>query len=662
MTDQPTGVEHFESGVQTTPLIDLRGASRTYAPASGVRVEALRDVSLRICPGELVAVVGHSGSGKTTLMNILGCLDRPTGGEYLIAGQEVDGLDADELARLRRETFGFVFQNYKLIATASARENVELPGLYSGLRPSERGARASELLSVLGIEDCAERPPAELSGDQQQGVAIARALMNGARVMLADEPTGALDSRTGDEVVGELDRLADAGRTVILITHDPRVAARARRRIELVDGRVTADTARTPTRDFSRRSLPISRPELPETPRDIIANGAEILRTAFRSLRANLLRTSLTLLGILIGVASVVALMLIGEGSRVQVMESVHAAGADLMTVRPNPNAPGAPAELTMEGVLFIRSAVSNVREVLPEMRTHLRAQWGGRDLVSPVVATASNLAEVRNWRLASGAFFAKSDGDAYRPVVVIGEGVREELFNEVDAIGQYLLVRGELFRVIGVMEEKGGFWSSELDRTLFVPLGTGSARLTGRWTLDSMTVAVADPQLSERTAQTVKTALERWHGEDTLEVTLNAALLEASAEVLGTFSLLLGSIAGISLLVGGIGIMNMLLTTVTERTREIGIRMAVGARRSDVLRQFLAEAVMVSLAGALAGLIVGTLVGNLVILYSSGDPLFTATPIALAVASALVIGLLFGYGPARRAAQMDPARALAWE
>lgn len=282
--------------------------------------------------------------------------------------------------------------------------------------------------------------------------------------------------------------------------------------------------------------------------------------------------------------------------------------------------------------------------------------------MVSPLLATGSNLPEVRDWELSSGAFFAGGDREIYRPVAVIGDEVRNRVFGERTPIGHFLQIDTELFQIIGVMEEKGGVWDTELDRTVFVPLGSGSARLIGRWVLDSITVEVADPQLVEQTARSVKHVLESWHGENTIEVTLNAQLLKASSEILGTLSLLLGSVAGISLLVGGVGMMNMLLTSVAERTREIGVRMVVGARRSDILRQFLAEAIVVTLAGAFIGLIVGFVGGNLILRYSGGAPLFTLEPIVVALSSAMLIAVVFGYAPARRAVHMHPAQALVVE
>ena len=644
------------------PLIELRGISRTYETTSGIRVEALRDVSVQIRAGEFVAVVGQSGSGKTTLLNLLGCLDQPTCGEYLFDGQRVGGLDTDELSRLRGEAFGFVFQNYNLIANATARENVELPGLYSGVRRWERTKRASGLFARLGIPDCADRLQSQLSGGQQQRAAIARALVNDARVILADEPTGALDSHTGNEVIQEFKRLAGEGRTVVLITHDPAVAAKADRRIKLLDGSVSSDDGE------HQHQVGLAVQSRQDTPQGLVrssgtlSGSAEMLRTSARSLRGNLLRTTLTLLGILIGVASVVALMFIGESSRRQVVDSVYRAGADLMTVRPDTNSDAQSATLGLDDVLSIESGVPGIKSVMPEIKTHLRVKRGAASIWAPVTATSAALPQIRDWPLATGTFFTEHDGKTYEPVAVIGSEVADELFGEEVPVGQYILVGTEMLFVIGVLEERGGIWGSELDRSVFVPLLTGSARLVGRWALDSLMVQVEDPEQVKATAARVKSLLERWHGEGSVDVSVNADLLKAVSEVANSFRLLLGSIAGISLLVGGIGIMNMLLTSVTERTREIGIRMAVGARRSDILRQFLTEAVLLSSAGAVAGLLVGAVVGNLVIEFFGGSPLFTLMPVALALGSALVIGLVFGYAPARRAARMDPARALAWE
>ena len=237
------------------PLIELAGVGRVYrravARGRGVATRALADVTLRIERGEFVAIMGPSGSGKSTLMNILGCLDRPTAGVYRFRGRDVGRLHPDELAALRRESFGFVFQSYNLIGSATARENVELPSAYAGLRRMQRADRAERLLGAFGLGARLTHRPRALSGGEQQRVAIARALMKGGRLILADELTGALDSKSGEDVLGVLADLAASGHTVVVITHDPEVATWAERRIELLDGRVVADR-KTPVRRLPR--------------------------------------------------------------------------------------------------------------------------------------------------------------------------------------------------------------------------------------------------------------------------------------------------------------------------------------------------------------------------------------------------------------------------
>ena len=239
-------------GAAKVPLIELKDICKTFVTGDGdVRVDALRGVSLSIYPGEFVAIMGASGSGKTTLMNVLGCLDRPTAGQYFFAGRDVSQMDSDALAWLRREAFGFVFQSYNLLPNATAEENVEIPAVYAGLGPAERRERAETLLSSLGLGDRLTHRPSQLSGGQQQRVSIARALMNGGQVILADEPTGALDSKSGAEVMTLLTELAAEGHTVILITHDANVAARAHRVIEIKDGEIVRDTGENRGRPLS---------------------------------------------------------------------------------------------------------------------------------------------------------------------------------------------------------------------------------------------------------------------------------------------------------------------------------------------------------------------------------------------------------------------------
>lgn len=300
-----------------TALLRLSGVGRHYGSGEA-RVTALAGVDLEIHAGEFVAIVGQSGSGKSTMMNILGCLDRPNTGRYEVLGRDVASLGPDELAALRRDAFGFVFQRYNLLTDATAAENVEIPAAYAGLGKRERRGQALKLLGKLGLADRGDHRPGQLSGGQAQRVAIARALVNDAPVILADEPTGALDSQSGRDVLALLENLNAEGRTVILITHDPGIAAHAHRIIELRDGKVIADTSkqvdaarRPPAALGTRRALGLA------------SEVGEAVKMALRSMRSNLFRTSLTLLGVVIGVAAVIAMLAIGDGSKQDVLDRI---------------------------------------------------------------------------------------------------------------------------------------------------------------------------------------------------------------------------------------------------------------------------------------------------------------------------------------------------
>ena len=228
------------------PVILTDGLGKVYAAGTPAEVVALRDVDMRIGAGELVSIMGPSGSGKSTLMNLIGCLDTPSSGRYLCDGIDVATLDAEERARLRLDRIGFVFQGFNLLGRMSALENVAMPMGYAGIPRPQRLRHAREALAAVGLAERAEHRPSELSGGQQQRVAIARALVNRPSILLADEPTGALDSRTGEEILALFKRLQDEGHTVVLITHDPGVAAHCDRVLEMHDGRIVAQAGALP--------------------------------------------------------------------------------------------------------------------------------------------------------------------------------------------------------------------------------------------------------------------------------------------------------------------------------------------------------------------------------------------------------------------------------
>ncbi|MBK8199334.1 MAG: MacB family efflux pump subunit [Acidobacteria bacterium] len=642
------------------PLIELRDVQRYYG-AGDTEVRALDGVSLTIQPGEFVAIVGQSGSGKSTLMNILGCLDRPTAGTYTIRGQNIAGLDPDELAALRRQTFGFIFQRYNLLASVSASENVEIPAVYAGLNLAERREKAAGLLSTLGLGERIHHKPGQLSGGQQQRVAVARALVNDAEVVLADEPTGALDSGSSNELLNLLESMHASGRTIILITHDSKVAARARRVIEIRDGKIVSDTGASAQAVSEVKAEPAQR----KGPSPLV-QVIESVKMAFRSLRANLFRTALTLLGVVIGVSAVVAMLAIGEGSRSEVMARFESMGPNLLFVRPG--APGtrmrggAIATLTLDDVKAL-GELDNVIAAVPSRTGNATLRVGGKDYSSSIEGVSEDWPIAQNRDMKYGTFFTKDDVDSRIGVVVLGTTAAGNLFDNVEgAIGQYVFLGGAPFEVAGILEEKGASsWGQDQDDVALVPITTGMMRIFGQSYLSSITIAVDDTKQIAETETAAHDLLMARHGTEDFQIRNTASILASVEETQNSFSILLGSVAAISLLVGGIGVMNIMLVSVSERTREIGVRMATGARRSDIMTQFVVEALVVGGLGGIAGVLIG--LGVCFILSQSGMTIaITALPAILAFSSALGTGLVFGLLPARKAARLDPVMALASE
>src|SRR5689334_6544998 len=624
-------------------------------------VRALDGVSLSIKSGEFVAIMGQSGSGKSTLMNIIGCLDRPTSGSYRVLGKEAANLSPDELAALRRETFGFVFQRYNLLATATAGENVEIPSVYAGLAKHKRMERAVKLLERLGLGDRTDHRPAELSGGQQQRVAIARALVNDPPVILADEPTGALDSHSGDEVLALLKQLHAEGRTIILITHAENVAQHASRIVRIQDGRILEDNGAANER---AAATAVNDRDLSKGV-SLAASMQEALVTAWRSLRVNLFRTVLTLLGIIIGVAAVVAMLAVGEGSRQKVLDRISSFGTNLMLIRPGAAGirnTGDIATLVPDDAAAIKT-LPNIEAALPERSGRATVRLGNIDYQTSVQGTGEDFPSARDWPVAEGQFFNTDDMKHYAAVVVLGRTVAKTMFPNGDSpVGKYVLLKNVPFLVTGVMTERGASPNgSDQDDVIFVPITTGLVRLFGKNYLSSITIKVKDAADIEATQQSVENLLRERHKTEDFSVRNMASFLQAAMETQDTFTLLLGTVAAISLLVGGIGVMNIMLVSVVERTREIGIRMATGARMRDILLQFNIEAAVVCAAGGILGILIGIAAG-MILRYSGMAVIFSITPAVLAFACASATGLIFGYLPARKAAQLDPVVALASE
>ncbi len=648
-----------------TPVIELRGVTKTYFNGD-LATQVLHGIDLKIYPGEFVAIMGASGSGKSTMMNLLGCLDRPTTGTYLFKGQDVSDFDRDELSDLRRESFGFVFQSYNLIAGSTAAENVEVPAMYAGIEPQARHERSRELLTRLGLEERIYFLPNQLSGGQQQRVSISRALMNGGEIILADEPTGALDSKSGEEVMKLLDELSAQGHTVILITHAAEVAQHARRVIEIRDGLIVADPGPT----IPKVSAPVHAWTARKGRMGQLATSFESTKSAVRSLRHNMLRSILTLLGIVIGVGSVITMLAIGDGSKKRIVDAISSLGSNLLNVNAgaNNNQRGSDrgsASLTLEDVDALNAEVKNVIAAVPYQESSKTFRYGENDTQAQVIGTSYRYPEVRSWSVAQGTFFEPEDDKSFAPVAVLGRTVADALFPDgEDPIGKFILMNNLSFQVIGVMSRKGASPNGQdQDEVVIIPYGTNQLRVSGQRYVSRIQVAVEDVKKILETQADIERLMAERHGQVDFRIFNMGAMLDSRVEQEKTMTILLGSIAAISLLVGGIGVMNIMLVSVTERTREIGIRMATGARTGNILQQFLIEALVVSLIGGALGVIAGLGAAWTVGHFFEGTPVaYTLFPVMLAFGSAFAIGLIFGYLPARKAAYLDPVVALSSE
>lgn len=645
------------------PFIELRQVRKSFRQGEN-ETHVLRGITLSIREGEFIAVMGQSGSGKSTLMNVIGCLDQLSTGEYVLEGKIVPDLSRDDLADLRLHTFGFIFQRYNLVAGLTALENVEIPAVYAGVSPLDRRARAVELLTSLGLGDKLHYMPSELSGGQQQRVSIARALVNGGRIILADEPTGALDSRSGAEVMAILHGLNAKGHTVIMVTHDPGLAEQAGRIIRLKDGEMVKDglggSAKPLAVAVLAESPPPERTSLPFRLR-------EALRMGMHSLHVNRFRTLLTMLGIIIGVGSVVTMLAIGNGAKKEVLDRIQAMGTNLLMVRP-----GAPGVRGTGGAVVTLvpsdaealARLPGVEAVVPEMIQPVTVRYGNRDFSTSVDATVTVFPSARNWPVSAGAFFGEEAMARYSQVAVLGQTVVENLFPEQrNIVGEHVLIGNIPFLVVGVMAVKGtDSGGNDLDNMVWVPLSTGSARLFGQRFLRTIAVQAASAQAMPTVQESIRRLLLQRHKTEDFQVRSMASLLETASQTQNTLTWLLGAIAAISLFVGGIGVMNIMMVSVTERTREIGIRMAAGGRSGDVLLQFLSEAVIVCLTGGLIGVSIGIGCGLAVSKAMGWLAVFSSGPIILAFSCAFAVGILFGYLPARKAARLDPVVALATE
>ncbi|MGJ4943311.1 MacB family efflux pump subunit [Bradyrhizobium sp. HKCCYLS1011] len=651
------------------PLIALEKVSRAYASGENT-VYALRELDITIARGEMVAIIGASGSGKSTLMNILGCLDRPTSGSYRIAGREMNSLDPDELAALRREHFGFIFQRYHLLGELTAADNAEVPAVYAGLSPAARRRKAIGLLERLGMDGRTEHRPGQLSGGQQQRVSIARALVNDPDVILADEPTGALDSRSGEEVLRILDEISATGRTVIIVTHDASVARRARRIIELQDGRILSDR---PNPERAGAALV----RTPEAAAQEAASGSwralldrfrEAARMALLAMNAHRLRAFLTMLGIIIGVASVVCVLALGLGSQERVLENINSLGTNTLEVFPGKDFGDTRSGKIRTLVLSdarVLAQETYVDAISPTVSTTSTLRFGAIEVSAQVSGVSEDYFRVKGTKLAAGSFFDHDTVRSYAQDAVIDDNARKALFPDPDVspLGSVILIGKVPCRVVGVTKQQQGGFGSSANPTVYLPYTTVEARFLGNQILRSISLRIGETTPMDAAERAVTSLLTARHATKDFFI-LNTddirQTIQSTAQVL---TLLVAAIAVISLLVGGIGVMNIMLVSVSERVGEIGVRMAVGARRSDILMQFLIEAVLICLLGGSLGIAAALLFGTVFNAFDVGFRLIYS-PLAMvgAAVSSMAIGIGFGYMPARNASRLDPATALARE
>jgi macrolide transport system ATP-binding/permease protein len=647
------------------PLLRVRGLRREF-PSGEDTVVVLDDVNLDIEAGEMVAIVGQSGSGKSTLMNILGCLDRPSAGSYRVAGRETGQLEPDELAALRREHFGFIFQRYHLLGDLSATGNVEVPAVYAGVAGTERRARAEQLLTRLGLADRTGHRPGQLSGGQQQRVSIARALMNGGAVILADEPTGALDSRSGEDVMKILGELNAEGHTIVLVTHDMAVAEHARRIIEIRDGRIVADRRKVPEDPEASTRWQEAPPARGSRLRAARDHFGEAFRMALLAMNSHRLRTFLTMLGIIIGIASVVSVVALGAGAQKKILTDIASLGTNTIEIYPGSGF----GDLRSARVQTLRAtdavalaSQGYVDSATPSVSTSVTAMYRNKMATAQVSGVGAQYFRVKGLKLAQGRFFDIASVEGLQQVVVIDQNTRKQFFGEsADPVGQIILLGNVPARVVAVAKKQSNGFGDNSSLNVWVPYTTAMARMLGQSYVSSITVRVADATPMSAAEQAITRLLKLRHGLQDFYLNNSAQIRETIEQTTRTMTLMIGSIAAIALVVGGIGVMNIMLVSVTERTREIGVRMAVGARRSDIMQQFLIESVLVCLLGGTLGVLLALTLGW--VLESTGvfTLVFSVTSIVVAFTCSSLIGIVFGYLPARSAAQLDPVEALVRE
>ena len=698
------------------PIIRVVNVTRTYH-VGDVDVHALRGINLTVEPGEFIAIMGSSGSGKSTLMSQLGCLDRPSSGEYYLEGVNVAGLTEPELARIRSERLGFVFQSFNLLARTSAIENVALPLFYAAAGTSsgtERTERARASLKLLGLADRERNTPGQLSGGQQQRVAIARALINNPILLLADEPTGNLDTKTSHEIMVTLQALnRERGVTIIVVTHESDIATYADRVITMRDGQVISDERKpaarpqsaTSTAALPAASLPYSQPPAAAAAGagTVHAFALMIVAAAFQALARNKMRSALTMLGVFIGVAALIAMVAVGQGANEAVRKQIESLGTNLLVVVPGAttmggmrSGQGSASTLTVVDADALRREAPAVGSVSYLIRQMGQVQYANQNWTTNIQGVSANYPPITNWQILAGRGISQEDGSSAALVAVLGQTVSRQLFGDESPIGAVIQVKSMPLRIIGVLASKGQTaYGTDQDDLVMVPFTTAERKVLGvaapsqqqvplNWVYPSppnpynlqqrlmgyvnqIYVQATDASKIQPAISEVTDILMRRHhirpgNINDFSVRNLSQIAETAESSSRIMALLLAAVASISLIVGGIGIMNILLVSVTERTREIGLRMAIGARRTHVLLQFLAESVILSVTGGIAGIIIGVLFSEMISILAGWPAPISFAAVAGGFLFSAAVGIFFGYYPARKAASLDPIEALRYE
>ena len=637
-------------------------------------VYALRDINLTIEPGDYVAIMGPSGSGKSTLMHILGLLDVPTAGSYKINEQEVSHLSEDELAILRRKTIGFIFQQFNLLPRMTALENVTLPLLYSRL--PEGHSYGVNLLGRTGIGQRIFHRPNELSGGQQQRVAIARSLINKPQIIFADEPTGNLDSVSEKEILSILKELNEQGITIVIVTHEEEVGTQAKRLIRMRDGAVISDERLSPmTKTVSENFKNTEVENNPPPKLGFLSEILEYLKLGFKTLAANKVRTGLSMLGILIGVAAVIAMLAIGRGAQKAIEAQLSSLGSNLLILRQGAvrvggvsQESGITTRLSIEDAEYIKDQLDFIKYYSPNVNGRGQVTFQNKNWSTQIIGCNINYATIHDTAPTIGRFFTESENQKRARIALIGMTVVREIFGKKNPIGEMIKINKVIFQVIGVLPEKGANGFRDQDDVVIIPVLTAMHRLLGKDYVDSIDLEISDPNKMDMAEDKIIDMMNIRHRippalrKNAFEIRNMADIQAAVQQSSDTMSVLLSAVAAISLIVGGIGIMNIMLVSVTERTREIGLRKAIGARRWDILAQFLAESVVVSAVGGFIGIILGWLITIGINYFSGWSTSISPSSIILSFFFSASIGIIFGIYPARKASLLHPIDALRHE